>query len=80
MLDMTFGRHTPPTCTIHAALGKTVGDGGRVPCVFESDACVSETQILQLLFLRWVKFTVVMILVTVEYLLCSYLVFEGMKR
>lgn len=80
MLYMTFGRHTILIFNVHVALGKKVSDGDRMSSVFESDAHVFETLILQLLFLWWVKFIVVMFLVTVEYLLCSYLVFEGMKK
>lgn len=71
---------TTPICNFHVVLEKTVSEGCRMPSVFESDACDFETVIVQLLCLWWVECVVGMVLVTVEYLLCSYLVSEEMKK
>ena len=50
--------------------------------IFASDAHVLETNFYRFYFYggRCVKFTVVIFLVALKYLLSSYLVFKGMKK
>ena len=78
MSSMPFATDTNHT---HLQLPCSLREDGecRMPSVFESDACDFETVIVQLLCLWWVECVVGMVLVTVEYLLCSYLVSEEMK-